>query len=160
MIIIRKNNGFIDTDWFHKDTWSGRYLHFSSNHPIQYKISVIYGITDRAIKLSEIRFRQKNLNIVRKTLLENGYPMQLINECISKKIHQFFNTFGTENSTQKPKFIKTFSIPYVKGITEKIQMRFRSENIRLVAKPFGTNIGNIRPYKDQLPLLKKVMWVI
>jgi len=46
-----KNNSIV-TDWFHKTTFSGRYLSFLSNHLISHKIDTIYGLVDYAIKLS------------------------------------------------------------------------------------------------------------
>jgi len=42
-------NNYIKFDWFHKDTFSGRYLNFHSNHPICHKKGTIIGLVDRAI---------------------------------------------------------------------------------------------------------------
>jgi len=64
--LIIKNNRII-TDWFHKSTFSGQYLSFYSNHPINHKIGIIYSLTERAIKLSHPsftkKFSQKNIEL-------------------------------------------------------------------------------------------------
>jgi len=38
----------IKIDWFHKKTFSGRFLFYFSNHPICQKIGTIYNLVDRA----------------------------------------------------------------------------------------------------------------
>ena len=46
----------IKTNWYHKPTWSGRYLNFNSNDPYKYKINVINNLDDRCISLSHKDF--------------------------------------------------------------------------------------------------------
>ncbi|XP_071580938.1 uncharacterized protein [Temnothorax nylanderi] len=75
MLIVRGDT--IITDWFHKETFSGRLLSFLSNHPIQHKIGTIYSLVDRSIRLSHPSFYNKNLNFVINVLLGNGYPIDL-----------------------------------------------------------------------------------
>jgi len=69
-----KNNRIV-IDWFHKITFSGRYLSFFSNYPISHKIGTIYGLVDHAIKLSHPSFYEKNLNLCIKILLDNDYSL-------------------------------------------------------------------------------------
>jgi len=44
--IIIKNNKII-FDWFHKSTFSGRYLNYLSQHPLSQKVGTITGLFDR-----------------------------------------------------------------------------------------------------------------
>ncbi|EFN67721.1 hypothetical protein EAG_07710, partial [Camponotus floridanus] len=53
------NNNKLILDWFHKDTYSGRYLSFFSNHPTCHKIGTIYGLIDKSLPT----FHQKNINL-------------------------------------------------------------------------------------------------
>lgn len=50
IIIIRENN-VLTTNWYRKPTFSGRYMNFFSNHPLNYK--KITNLVDRAILLSD-----------------------------------------------------------------------------------------------------------
>lgn len=52
--IIREKN-FLVYDWYRKLTFSGRYLHFNSHHPLNKKIATIIGLADRALLPSVLR---------------------------------------------------------------------------------------------------------
>jgi len=54
LLTISDNKIYID--WYHKKTFSGRFLSFYSSHPLCHKISTIYSLTDRAFLLSHPRF--------------------------------------------------------------------------------------------------------
>lgn len=58
-IIINRNK--LIYDWYHKSTFSGRYLHFLSQNPLCHKIGTIITLLDRAVLLSDPTFHQKNL---------------------------------------------------------------------------------------------------
>jgi len=46
-IIIIKNNNHLEFNWYHKPTFSGRYLNYLSQHPISQKKGTIIGMVDR-----------------------------------------------------------------------------------------------------------------
>jgi len=77
-LLIRVDNGEMVLDWFQKETFSGRFLSFYSNHPICHKIGTIFNLIDRAILLSHPKYHQKNIEKCIKLLLNNGYPLGLI----------------------------------------------------------------------------------
>lgn len=60
-VTVINNVGNVLTDWYHKPTWSRKYLNFESHHPVKQKIGVIYGLVDRGILLSDSTFHLKNL---------------------------------------------------------------------------------------------------
>jgi len=62
-ITLNIRNNKIIIDWFHKTTFSGRYLSSYSNHPICHKVGIIYRLVDRATKLSHPSFHEKNLKL-------------------------------------------------------------------------------------------------
>jgi len=78
LLTISDNKIYID--WYHKKTFSGRFLSFYSSHPLCHKIGTIYSLTDRAFLLSHPKFHQKNLEFAIDLLLENGYSLDLIFE--------------------------------------------------------------------------------
>lgn len=59
VLLVRQGNSIL-TDWYTKPTFSGRLLNFYSKHPISQKIVMVYNLTDRAIKLSDKQFHNKN----------------------------------------------------------------------------------------------------
>jgi len=84
LLIISDN--LIHIDWFHKKTFSGRFLSFHSSHLLCHKIGIIYGLIDKAFLLSHPRFYQKNIEFIIDILLENGYPLDLIIDKIKNRL--------------------------------------------------------------------------
>ena len=80
--LIRLADGGIITNWYRKNTYSGRILNFLSFHPFSNKIVVVKNLVDRAIGLSHDSFHYENLNILRKILFLNHYPPALIEKKI------------------------------------------------------------------------------
>jgi len=55
-VTLIKNNNKIEFDWFHKPTFSGRYLSFLSLHPITQKKGSLISMIDRTLLLSHPRY--------------------------------------------------------------------------------------------------------
>ncbi|XP_071649570.1 uncharacterized protein [Temnothorax longispinosus] len=96
---IINNNGLIEFDWYHKPTFSGRYLNYYSCHPSSQKRGTIIGLIDRAFLLSHPRFHRKNLELIISILLNNDYPLDLIFNTIHERLKSLFY-----KQTKKTKF--------------------------------------------------------
>ena len=83
IMIIRDKNS-IKTNWYHKPTWSGRFLNFHSHHPYKYKINVINNLVDRGITLAHKDFHNENIKNIKSNLITNSYPPNLIDSIIRK----------------------------------------------------------------------------
>ncbi|XP_071637535.1 uncharacterized protein [Temnothorax longispinosus] len=128
-IVIRDGNRLI-TNWFRKPTFSGRYINYFSSHPLKYKVNCITGLLDRAILLSNDRFRESNINIVKDILLNNSFPIELINKHIKIRLKQLSHKRDTSSTTGNlfdPR--KCVVLPYVRGLSE--DMRSTLSNIGL-----------------------------
>ena len=96
--IIKNEENIIITNWYQKKTFSGRILHFESNHPTHQKIAMVYNLTDRALILSDKTFHKNNLKLVRLILCANKYPMDFILKYINKRKNLLINCdFNTQN---------------------------------------------------------------
>jgi len=83
---VMRENGKLITNWFRKPTFSGRYINFFSYHPEQYKVNTIANLVDQAILLSDEIFHAANIEIIKTILLNNCYPIGLINEKIDDRL--------------------------------------------------------------------------
>lgn len=83
-LILSENN--VTTDWFHKETFSGRYLNFYSQHPLSQKRGTVVGLVDRVFHLSDPIFHEKNINLVINILLDNCYPLEFIFRIINERL--------------------------------------------------------------------------
>lgn len=153
-LLIRENDSII-TNWHHKDTFSGKYLNFNSNASIKDKISIIYGLVDRAIKLSDIKFYTDNLNFIYNILIENDYPQNFLTKYINKRFENLF--INDDNNTNKIPFDSSnlVVLPYVNELHSSFKKLYNEHNIRVVftydKDPFKIFIKN----KDPTPFLFK-----
>lgn len=89
---IKRDDNKLILDWFHKNTFLGRYLSFFSGHPLCHKIGTIYSLVDRAVLLSQPQFHRKNIIFCIDTLLENNFPLPLIFKHVSIRIKKLLAT--------------------------------------------------------------------
>lgn len=136
VLLIKDSNNLIKTDWYHKPTFSERYLNFNSNHSFTQKINIIENLKSRALKLSHSDFHQKNLNNIKSFLLKNNYPKKLIDKILLKK-HITPNIQNTEQNTEQPK-IPYLKIPFVKDLSEKIARELKHDSFSIAFKNENT----------------------
>ncbi|XP_024893281.1 uncharacterized protein LOC112468378 [Temnothorax curvispinosus] len=141
-------------DWYHKDTFSGRYLSYYSNHPECHKIGTIYGLVDRAILLSHPTFHSKNIKYVIELLIANGYPLNLIFKRINIRLNKLFNgklmnrnkidTIDPDDNDGR----KIIVIPFINNISEKVS-RFFNKNEHVIGYRVLNKLNKfIRTHKD------------
>lgn len=152
VIIMVQDDHFI-FDWYHKPTFSGRYLNYFSQHPVCQKKGTIIGLTDRVFLLSNPIFHQKNFNFIIKILIDNGYPIKFIFDIINFRLKHLLNN---SNVLERKKNINLdlcpfFLLPYVRSISKKFSSIIRRADFR----PAYTDLDNLKPYikaqKDPLP---------
>jgi len=124
---IKKEGKDVIFNLYQKPTCSGRYLHYLSNHPWIHKRGIICGMVDKIINLTHPKFHQENITQLIHTLLDNGYPLNIIfdtiHKIINKHIIQNSTTTSKENTKDERRF---FTIPYIKHFSEKYS-KFRDK---------------------------------
>jgi hypothetical protein len=86
--IIYCDSGSVLTDLYKKPTWTGRYLNYLSNLPLTYIRNTVSLMTGKILQLSSLEFRERNLDLLQKTLASNGYgyPMKFVDKTICETI--------------------------------------------------------------------------
>lgn len=154
-VTIIVNNNLIEFDWYHKPTFSGRYLNYKSNHPLCHKRGTIVGLVDRAFLLSHPRFHQKNFELIVGVLLDNGYPLFYIFHVIRERLKLLLalNQTGLEpnedHSEKRPS--SYFTIPYIPTFSEQFKRVLRNHDTGV--SYFGLNkLRNfVKVHKDIMP---------
>lgn len=158
VLVLRKPNGFIKTDWYQKDIASKRILNYYSHHPNSQIINTASNLINRVLHLSSPEYHNKNIKIVRKTLTLNNYPTRIINKLINTESNKYetINTHLNITPTQKSSKIYK-SMTYVKGISEQISnvIKVYSEDVQLAYKSKNSLNGVFSKLKDPIPQLKK-----
>ena len=129
--VIRNDDGTITTDWYHKATWSGRYLDFNSCLPISYKRNTVSLLTDKILKLSDSIFHENNFSLMIATLRNNHYPIDFILDNMHRRLPQSTRPLVSPEEAELPLFM---SVPYVKGLFEKVKKLMSLYSIRLVGR--------------------------
>ena len=139
--------GTISTSIYVKPTDKGVYTHFRSHIPLQYKTSLISTLVTRAIKFSSSwQACSIELNRLRQTLVNNSYPLKLIDDVIKKKIRSnpettndldddvtfYLALYNLSNFASGTKEIRTI-------ITDHVKTSLPTSSIRVVTY--------YRPYK-------------
>lgn len=146
--VHRCDNGSLLVDWFHKETWSGRYLNFDSFLPVSYKTNTVSLMTRKVLETSDEVFHAKNFELVTNTLLENGYPLKFIQRVMKDTVTKL-NCFGPENQKTTWRYI---SLPYEPVMFNRIKHLLEPHGIRPVARPSNT-LGRslFSNLKDKIP---------
>ena len=161
--IIRENNQLI-TNWHRKPTFSGKFLNYKSQHLIGHKKEVVFNLVDRAILLSDSRFHNENLRIVKELLVKNNYPEQFFKKLINKRYFYCLNKINnipTQSDNDKQDRLdnnKKFFVllPFVKNFYFKTSRELRKFGI--ITRPkIVYNLKNvIKRVKDHLESNKQV----
>ena len=142
-------DGKIEVGVYRKATHTSKYLDFHSHSPAQSKRAVVKTLMDRAKCIpSTAAQRQNEKRRVVNDLKANGYPESFIKSAGES------NKTNTQPRTQESPKAYT-SIPYIKGVSERVRRILSRENIKTAFKPMQT-LENVfkkpkdRPTKEQL----------
>ncbi|XP_071577054.1 uncharacterized protein [Temnothorax nylanderi] len=121
---VIRNGNLLITNWYRKPTFSGRYINFHSNHPLKYKLNTITSLVDRAVLLSNEKFHDGNIKIIKEILNNNSFPKPIVNKHIAKRLNTLKirnNTLNTptDNNTTFD-FKNCIPLPYIKTLSDSI----------------------------------------
>jgi len=158
-VTIINNNDKIEFDWFHKSTFSGRYLNFLSAHPLSQKRGALMGTIDRAFLLAHPKYHEKNLRFIIDTFKSNDYPVEFIFNVINSRLRTLIkgrtNTPISRADDNKEEKIQWFTVPYFPNISEKFSNFIKGSNVRLSFFSLNKLERIIRVQKDRIEALSK-----
>ncbi|XP_072042917.1 uncharacterized protein [Amphiura filiformis] len=137
-LIIRKDDGSVKLLIYRKKTHTDQYLNFSSQHPLHQKIGVVRTLLDRMENIvTEEEDKQEEENKIRSALAQCGYPKWSIDK--AKQQIQNKQTKVSRNSKDSADRCKGMVvIPYVQGVSERLQRSFKKYGISTAMKPHNT----------------------
>lgn len=172
MLVVRKPDQSLATEWYAKPIASGRMLNYKSFHQLRHKVNVVNNFIHRVVSLSTNTTIDVSKQIILKQLQSNGYPKTLVNRLLQKYLssrnHHIPSTTTTNTSNQpnvvldrndtssilKPMYMP---IPYVHKLTERLTKLFAQEysTVRIAARQ-TTTVGNLHSrVKDPTATLEK-----
>jgi len=156
-VTIIKNNNSIIYNWYHKPTFSGRYLNFLSQHPLSQKRGTVMGLVDRAFFLSRPEFHLDNLKFIIRLLMENDYPLKFIFDTMNTRL-RYLIRYRQKNTIKNPKETncKWFVVPYIRSISEKFKHIIKDLDTRISYYSLNKLGSIIKRHKDILPNTSKM----
>ena len=130
-LITVKSDFSLGFSVFRKKTHTDRYLHFTSNHPMHQKISVIDSLVTRALRICDADQLNAELDHITTALKNNGYPIQSIHSRI-----EFHRSNQTTPNRTGDEFTKRIILPYTGRMTSQIARIIRnSTNLEVAFRP-------------------------
>ena len=156
-VMCVRNGQSIKTNWYHKSTWTGRYLNYKSHLPMLYKTNTISILTRKILELADPEYHPENFALLHHTLMKNGYPKKLIDDIIQRTKAQFKPYDPATDLHKEGKEMKQrVAIPYVSGVFEHLKAEMNKFDINLVAKADNNlKMSIFSKVKDKTPLLQQ-----
>ena len=163
LLLIRNDDGSIDTNWYNKPSNSGRLLNYFSNHPLHQKINIIMNLLKKNLNLSSSKFHSDNLSKIKLILYNNSYPKFLVKKLINNFLEKNVSINTVNNISNNIVNLKFFKFPYIPGLSHSINNIIKKENqfklvfynIKTVNKLF-TKIKDKVPYNYNSNLIYKI----
>jgi len=152
-VTIVKLNGDLEFDWFHKPTFSGRYLNYNSQHALSQKKGTIIGMVDRTFILSHPKYHQKNLNLIIEILRLNDYPLKLIFDTINTRLKYLISEHTRIHSNSRVTNTQSrwFTVPFISSLSHKFRNVTKDLEASISYYSMNKLSNIIRPQKDPLP---------
>ena len=117
---------------FRKKTHTDWYLHYDSNHPTRVKRGIIQCLRHRAEKVCDGSTQWPEIRHLRQVFKANDYP-----HAVMKKNLRVRPTPANSSQTNQPA-PKLLLLPYIPGLSEKIEGVCRPLGVKTVCKSRGT----------------------
>ncbi|XP_070380681.1 uncharacterized protein [Dermacentor albipictus] len=127
-VLVERTSGGLKTSVYRKPTHTEKYLSFDSAHPIGQKRSVTAALFSRAFRVcSSPTKRRQELQAVKRDLLSNGYPPQLLRTQERKAAKPRRETAKETG--------KRAAVPYTVGTSEALARIFKGYGVQIAHVP-------------------------
>ena len=161
VLIIKEENGGIQTGVYRKETNNSIYIHWNSHAPNQWKVGTLSGMIRRAYEIcSNDEEREKELTHLKKVFTEiNGYPVNLVEKTLKKVKEERTRPINKESKKEEENEVKTLmiKIPFAgekgEGIIKDLNRTLKNtlpNNLRCRIVRTGTKIEGKFNIKDKL----------
>ena len=165
-ILVTKNDGFLTTNVFRKETYTGLGLNYDSYVPNLFKINSIKTLLHRAYNIcSSWHNFHEELEKLRKYFCLNNYPSDLIEKHIRRFISNKFANTGTNVTENKE--VKYVTLPFMGHFSYQVRndlsvlLRKYLPDVQFRFIFINKNtIGSLFKFKDSIPthLCSKVVY--
>jgi hypothetical protein len=136
-LIVRKPDGSVKLLIYRKKTHTDQYLNFKSQHPLHQKLGVIRTLFDRMNNIvTEDNDRTTEETRIKEALGRCGYPKWAFDKVKHQMDNKTKKTVNKKDKTNESNGMVV--IPYIQGVSERLQRSFKKYNIQTAMKPYNT----------------------
>lgn len=151
MLLVRKDNQTIQTEWYQKPIASGRFLDYCSFHPLYQKLNTANNLINRINTFSTNLSDGQKAKIMDEQLKINNYPKSLRHRLINRRNCHRNSSTNQAPTTATPDLQHTYrSIAYFPGLTENIRKQLNEDypTIKLATRNIKTTRTMFTQTKD------------
>ena len=156
-LIVRKEDGTVKLLVYREKTHTDQYLNFQSHHPLHHKLGVVRTLIDRMEKVvTEEGDKKVEEDKIKQALKQCGYPDWMVKKVKQERANKQ-NKPKAKKSKETPSMRTSVTIPYIQGVTEKIQHIFREHQVAAAVKPYLSLRKLLVHPKDKTAITVKVV---
>jgi hypothetical protein len=153
-LIIREGSN-LRMEVYRKPTHTDRYLDFTSNNPLEHKRAVATTLFHRALMVpTDKADKHQEVNRVRNALRMNGYPEPFLRNQLSR-VKKRQQAGAQSQTTENKKKLGFTVLPYVPGVTERVQRVLKRADVQVAVSSTNTLRGKLARLKDPVEESRK-----
>ncbi|XP_062542205.1 uncharacterized protein LOC134210194 [Armigeres subalbatus] len=134
LLLVRKPDQSIKTEWYSKSIASGRFLNYHSAHNMSLKVNVAKNLIKRVSTFSTNVDEDTIKRIIYTQLRQNDYPKSLINRLINRQ-REHPSTQGSHKTVEPENEKQYRSMVNIGALTTKIQKTLKTDYPEVVICP-------------------------
>ena len=146
-VLVTRSGDQLSTAVYRKPTHTDRYIPYHSHHHPRMLTGVMRGIRDRDLRICDNTGKQPEMEHLARVFKANGFPEKLVRKTLSKPRRQQIR----EQPLEEEEPPKTLHIPYVRGLSEKIEKSCAPLAVKAVFKPQSTLKQLLVKVKQKMP---------
>ena len=139
----------LTTSVYRKPTHTDRYIPFHSHHHQRTITGVLRCMRDRAHRICDPTCKKPELQHLQHVFQANGFPKELVRKTLA---HQPPSVTSSGTSNEPPKIL---CVPYIRGLSEKLERVCTPLGVRAAFKPMRTLRQTLMQLKNQIPEEKR-----
>ena len=131
-VLVRRDGNHLRTTVYRKPTHTDRYINFNSHHHSRVLRGTIQCLRDRALNVCDTTSRAAELKHLHDVFAMNGYPKKLTRRTLKQRPGR--KPEQEEDETPDKEGKKQLFIPYIKGVSEKIERICHPLGVQVICK--------------------------
>ncbi|XP_068083584.1 uncharacterized protein [Anabrus simplex] len=142
VLVKRKNDGSLGHQVYRKPTHTDRYLNKNSNHHPGQKRAMMKTLVDRALRVCEPEYIEKELRHLDLALQTNGYTVQEVRRALHPRRQP------ANSKREEPRKKGIAYLPYIRDVTDRIGRLLERHEVKTIFQPTQQLRNMLRSAKD------------